>query len=114
MPKWGCYSMNLLGTRAQLHRSTVHTHTHKQQQWDTHYLSALCPWLCGKNCTIIMREGEVNNAYDFWEKNPSSSVTGIPPGSLLVSMSRINHTFPYSNKRIPAHVGAMIQSLKGI
>lgn len=27
MPKWGCYSMNLLGTRAQLHRSTVHTHT---------------------------------------------------------------------------------------
>lgn len=47
------------------------------------------------------------------EKKPSSSVTGIPPRPLLVSMSRINHTFPYSNRRIPAHVVAMTQSLKG-
>lgn len=29
------------------------------------------------------------------------------------SMSRINHTFPYSNRRIPAHLVAMTQSLKG-
>lgn len=89
------------------------THKHKQQQWDTRYLSALCPWLCGKNCTIIMREGEVNDGHDFWKKNPSSCVTGIPPRSILVSMSRINHTFPYSNRRIPACVVAMTQSLKG-
>lgn len=26
MPKWGYYSMSLLGTQAQLHRSIVHTH----------------------------------------------------------------------------------------
>lgn len=47
------------------------------------------------------------------KKTPSSSVSGIPPRSVLVSMRRINHTFPYSNRKIPASVVAPIQSLKG-
>lgn len=47
------------------------------------------------------------------EKNPSSSVSGISPRSVLVSMSRINNTFPYSNRKIPASVVALTQSLKG-
>lgn len=46
-------------------------------------------------------------------KKSSSSVTGIPPRSVLVSMSRMNHTFPYSNRRIPASAVAMTQPLKG-
>lgn len=47
-------------------------------------------------------------------KKPSSSVTGIPLRSVLVNMDIINHTFPYSNRRIPEHVNfvAMTQSLK--
>lgn len=63
MPKWGFHSMNLLGTQAGawLHRSMAHTHT--QQQYDAHYLSALCPWLYGRNRTMVMRDREVKGTH---------------------------------------------------
>lgn len=62
-----------------------------------------------------MREGEVKDAHVISEKNLSSSLTGIPLRSVLVTMDRINHTFPYSNRRIPEHANfvAITQSLKG-
>lgn len=56
-----------------------------------------------------MREGEVKDACVISERKknknnqPSPSVTGIPLRSVLVNMDRINHTFPYSDRRIPEH-----------
>lgn len=115
MPKWGYYSMNLLGTQAQLHRSLVHTHT---QTTAIRYTLPVC------SVSVAVRK-KLYNDYergrskrwpcDFWKKN-SSSVTGIPLRSVLVNMDRINHIFPYSNRRIPEHANfvAMTQSLKGV
>lgn len=62
---------------------------------------------------MTVREGEVKDTRFL--KETSSSVSAILLRPVLVNMDRINHTFLYSNRRIPDHANfvAMTQSLKG-
>lgn len=103
MPKWGYYSTNLLGTQAQLHRSTVHTHTQTAAIGYTLPVRSVSMAVRKKLYNDNERGRSKRRACDFWKKNLSPSVTGIPLRSVLVNMDRINYTSPYSNRRIPEH-----------
>lgn len=84
MPKWGYYSTNSLGTRAQLHRSIVHTHT---QAAAIQYTLPVCSvsvavWKKLYNDS----ERERNKRYTWFLKETSSSVTAILLRPVLVNM----------------------------